>query len=501
MYITITTASAISGVPEPTLRRWIAAGALQARTGDDEQLVRLDDVRGAQERAGLLSGERARPLEGTVVTPGDLTAPERPPPPPRHDGIALVGALVGAMIGKLDALYSEALTAKDHELAAKDELIVELRRQVRQAERDVATPEGAPGEAPGGAPGVEGAPPANDNRRFPRANDHAQALRRRQRLLAVGLVFCGIVALNVALTRVSGSPAAARPRVTTPTRLAGAAAQVPVTGVPLVARRALGGVIGLNAPHAAVLLPDSDIAVADTGNRRLALLDNAGRLLRGEQDGRLREPVALVLAASKILYVLDAERGAIERYDIAGRFVREVARNAGLRGASGMVLGHHGLLYIANPRLHAIVVMLSVTGKIERLIGGPLGASGHFVSPVDVGIGAGDKIYVLDSGRDSIVALTSDGRLVARWPIAPNARGVSAHLLPLPDGRVLLSNASGAIVVYDADSALPPFKRALTLTGGQGRAYGPLGLSRTPHGDILVTDTEGNRLLLAPLPG
>jgi len=546
-YITIATASAISGVPEPTLRRWIATGALQARPGDEEQLVRLDDVRRVQERTARLSGERARPLEGTVVAPNDLMAPERPPTPPRHDGIALVGALVGAMIGKLDALYSEALTAKDHQLAAKDELIVEFRRQVRQAERDAAAPGGAgisPAHSTGSAdvPSVPGprphapvtnaslpgwspsllstfgtgeqrsetaarpvAPTTIPGR--PRANANANARTprwRRQFLLSMGLVVCGVVALNIALTRVSNSPAAphvARPSATLRTRPAGALALVPVTGVPLVARRALGAVIGLNAPRAAVMLPDGDIAVADTGTQRLALIDGAGRLLRGEQDGRLREPVAIVVAASKILYVLDAERGAIERYDATGRFVREVARNAMLRGASGMALGRHGLLYIANPRLHAVVVMLSVTGKIERLIDGPLGASDHFVSPIDVGVGADDKLYVLDSGSGRIVALTSGGRLVARWPIVPVATGALAHLLPLPDGRVLLSDASGAVVIYDKDSALPAFKRALTLTGGRSQAHGPLGLSRAPHGDILVTDTRGNRLLLVPMTG
>jgi len=549
-YITIATASAISGIPESALRRWIATGALQARPGDEEQLVRLDDVRRVQERTARLSGEHARPLEGTVVAPNDLMAPERSPTPPRHDGIALVGALVGAMIGKLDALYSEALTAKDHQLAAKDELIVELRRQVRQAERDAA--------APGGIPGVDGALPADEYGGLPHANnnaaprehlgragvsplpavapvapgtgeqrnatparpvapttipgrprandnDNARTPRwRRQLLLAMGLVVCGVVALNIALTRVSNSPAAphvARPGVTLRTRPAGAPALIPVTGVPLVARRALGAVIGLNAPRAAVMLPDGDIAVADTGAQRLALLDGAGRLLRGEQDGRLRKPVAIVVAASKILYVLDTERGAIERYDAEGRFVREVAYSAMLRGASGMALGRHGLLYIANPRLHAVVVMLSVTGKIERLIGSPIGASDHFVSPIDVGVGAGDKLYVLDSGSDRIVALTSGGRLVAQWPIVPDVTRTRVHLLPLPDGRVLLSDASGAIVIYDKDSALPPFKRPLTLAGGRSQAHGPLGLSRAPHSDILVTDTEGNRLLLVPMTG
>ncbi len=166
-----------------------------------------------------------------------------------------------------------------------------------------------------------------------------------------------------------------------------------------------------------------------------------------------------------------------------------------------MALGRHGLLYIANPRLHAVVVMLSVTGKIERLIDGPLGASDHFVSPIDVGMGADDKLYVLDSGSGRIVALTSGGRVVARWPIVPGVTGTLAHLLPLPDGRVLLSDASGAIVIYDKDSALPTFKRALTLAGGMSQAHGPLGLSHAPHGDILVTDTRGNRLLLVPMTG
>lgn len=323
-------------------------------------------------------------------------------------------------------------------------------------------------------------------------------------MLSMGLVVCGVVALNIALTRVSNSPDAphvARPGATLRTRPAGAPALVPVTGLPLVARQALGAVIGLNAPRTAVMLPNGDIAVADTGAQRLALLDGAGRLLRGEQDGRLREPVAIVVAAGRILYILDAERGAIERYDAVGRFVREVARNAMLRGASGMALGRHGLLYIANPRLHAVVVMLSVTGKIERLIDGPLGASDHFVSPIDVGVGAGDKLYVLDSGSDRIIALTSGGQLAARWPIVPSVTGALSHLLPLPDGRVLLSDASGAIVIYDKDSALPPFKRPLTLAGGMSQAHGPLGLSRAPHGDILVTDTRGNRLLLVPMTG
>jgi len=458
---------------------------------------------------------------------GEVIGPDRLAPV-RREGLALVGALLGAMMGKLDGLYSDVLDAKDQQLAARDDLIAELRRQVERTEPDsvarrrtsVARREDAP------------APPATEVAR-PRFVDERQAqegrpparrasdgvsppqgrARRRRELLGVALI---VVALTAALAHLLGSPgartvptrarASGRSTGAAPLRAASRTSFALMTGVPLAARRILGAEIGLLAPRMAVALSNGYIAVVDTGNRRLALLDHAGRLVRSEQAGGLRQPVAIV-AAANALYVLDAGRGAIERYDTVGRFVREVVRDRALRDGTDMALGRHDLLYVSNPRLNSIVVTLAASGKITHRIGGlrgPHGANGTtFASPLTVAVGGGDKLYVLDGARDRVIALTSTGTVVAHWPAPPSDPRTPPQLLPLPDGRLLVSDPTGAILVYPADSALPVFARALMLPGRRGRRgylHGPFGLSRTPQGDLLVADVVGNRLLVVPMP-
>ena len=60
----------------------------------------------------------------------------------------------------------------------------------------------------------------------------------------------------------------------------------------------LGTPARLVQPHEAVLLPHGQIAVADTGNRRLAILDATGHLLKSVRTGALQEPYAVVASRS-----------------------------------------------------------------------------------------------------------------------------------------------------------------------------------------------------------
>jgi len=585
-YVTVSTAAVRADVPEGMLRRWIAVGALPAKVDAGEQFVRLEDVWRLLARDAPTPRAAPRREEGAIVVTGTVVEPARHRAPARPEGLALIGALVGAMIGKLDELYGEALTAKDNQLAAKDDLIVELRRRIERAERGLAAREHAPPTAPLLTPEeIAGLHGANERQarelrrlrarlatleaaRAPVAGSHAppgaptgatvgeapapaaptlpavpaaptlpavpsvarqapvtgptmpssmedvsrrrRAARRSWRLRLVALLL-GVVAAVVFLQHILNPvvPAATRTaahkglpaRTHTTTR----AAVIPLAGVPLVARQPLGDAVGLLAPRAAVALPNGYIAVLDAGNRRVALLDGAGRLVRSEQAGALRDPTAIV-PASDALYVLDAGRGAIERYDTDGRFVREVIRDGALRGASGMALGRHGLLYVANPGLDRIVVVGSVGGKIGRAITGGRGTGGdRFTRPVDVAIGK-QGIYVLDGMDGHIVALTPAGSIAAQWPpTAPSTISSATtmrlgRLMVLPDGRLLVSGPPGAVLVYAADDTLPVFQRAVTLPDGHGRALGALGLSGTPDGELLIADTAGNRVLLVPAP-
>lgn len=523
---------------------------------------------GAIDRAGVLPSDVTKPGDLPRQAPASLApAVENAAPAHRQEGLALVGALVGAIIGKLDTLYTEVLTAKDSQLAAKDELIAELRRRVEQAERGTPilehesagnlappslgeltrlraanarqaeelrllrtrimalgadqprTPESraaafVPYPARELPAGVGDTSPLNDaplraallgepaavaaEEYLPRQDAHqARGLplrRRRGGLVAVSLTLA-VVAGVVLVAGLSHRPGAAAPK-----RAAQSAptAFLPFPTVPFVARRVVGDAIGLLAPRAAVALPHGYIVVADTGNHRLALLDNAGRLVRSQQAPVLRRPIAIVAAATAF-YVLDAGRGAIDRYDLAGRFVRAVAHMPALRDATAMALDRrHGLLYVAGPRL-ASIIAFSANGRIRRRLGAPRGAGyGRFGRPMALAFSGNNNLYVLDAARQRLVELTPAGEMETEWPVpVATARG-PASLLPLSDGRVLVATPGGDILVYSADSNLPVFLRALALPGGHGHARGPLGLSRTSQGDILIADTQGNRMLIVP---
>jgi DNA-binding beta-propeller fold protein YncE len=240
--------------------------------------------------------------------------------------------------------------------------------------------------------------------------------------------------------------------------------------------------------------------VADTGKGRLVVLDAAGHLVRAAHSGAtaLQQPFALVLAQGG-MDVLDAAGAAIERFDSSGHFVREIVRDPALLDGRGLAVGPDGRLYVANPLTNSIVV-LAADGKIERRMTSPLGAGpGQFNQPSDVAVGAGGTLYVLDNQNNRIEALTPAGSFVAQWPAPPSDTLHSVHLLPLPGGRLLASDPSGALLLY-APGGGSPIREPLHIAGQTLAHAQPLGLSLMPSGQVLVSDGYGGQLLVVPAP-
>jgi DNA-binding beta-propeller fold protein YncE len=258
----------------------------------------------------------------------------------------------------------------------------------------------------------------------------------------------------------------------------------------------LGTPARLSQPREAVLLPHGQIAVADAGNRRLTILDATGHLLKSVRTGALQEPYAVV-ASTHALFVLDAGRGSIERYDLAGRFEREIISNPLLlANARGMALGPDGTLYVANPRSNS-VVLLSTGGHIVRQLTSPLGAGpDQFNQPSDVAVSPDDTVYVLDDMNNRIKAMTPTGAFIAQWPAPPSDTLHSVHVLPLRAGQMLASDpTSGALLLYRPGGGVPA-RIPLSVPGPAAGSVQPLGLSLGRGGKVLVTDGNGNRLLL-----
>lgn len=341
--------------------------------------------------------------------------------------------------------------------------------------------------------------PARPRRSAPtrRKTRNAAQARQVRGLIAAALA---LVLLGIALSHLlaPSRPASPTPPVATavpnPTSPAGLFA--PVAAKPVTATAVLGGAAKLQAPHEAVLLPNGHFAVADTGNSRVVFLDDTGHLLRAVRRGAatLRQPFAIVALGSRVA-VLDADRGSIDLFDDNGNFVREILVSPQLVDGRGMAVGPHDNLYVANPRTNSIVI-LSPDGKITRIFTGPLSAApGQFNQPSDVSVGSDGTMYILDNVNNRIEAITPARSFIRQWP-APSSNTIfSVHVLALPNGRVVASDPAGALIVYPSGAGAP--MRVPLLVGGQSAtAAEPIGLADASHGNILVTDAQGGRLLV-----
>lgn len=312
----------------------------------------------------------------------------------------------------------------------------------------------------------------------------------------------GLILIGLALGRLLAQPSASVPPVATATPVGPTPAPfAPVSGAPLTVAQVLGANAGLLAPAGVVALPGGRVAIADTGNARLVVLDAQGHLLHAasKSDASLQQPDAVVVTAGG-LAVLDAQSDAILRFDDGGHYLGQLAHGSAFHDARGLAVGPDGRLYVANPLSNSIVVV-SPDGTIERQIHSALGAApGQFNQVSDVAVGANGTLYVLDNQNNRIEALTNAGAFLAQWPAPASSTIDSVHLLPLSKGRLLASDpGSGSLLVYSPGGGAPT-RSALLERGQQLSDAQPLGLARAAQGRVLVADGHGNRVLVVSLP-
>ncbi len=139
-YIPIAVAAEVANIPARTVRAWVLDGKLPAISGKRGKLVRRGDVEQIATITGRGDGRVTAASNAAMSIATDVATI------PRQDT---------ELTSQLYAVYQQALTAQADELrriealyreqiAAKDELIVELRRRAEKAERHTterATPE------------------------------------------------------------------------------------------------------------------------------------------------------------------------------------------------------------------------------------------------------------------------------------------------------------------------------------------------------------------------
>lgn len=218
---------------------------------------------------------------------------------------------------------------------------------------------------------------------------------------------------------------------------------------PFTATRFVGtsgtGSGNLDRPHDVVVGPAAELVVADTGNHRVQIFDDAGRSVAlwggfGHEPGRLIAPEGVALSPTGDVYVADSGNLRVQRFRPEGAF-----------------LGAWPTLGWAR----------------DVMAGGPRGAS------IDVAAAPDGRVFVADYVRGTILRYGADGQFEAAWAVVDPQLGRSGPeaVAVTPTGQVVVLGNLGVVYVY---SALGDLVDRWPIQGDQDRrsvdvAVDPLG--------------------------
>jgi hypothetical protein len=265
-----------------------------------------------------------------------------------------------------------------------------------------------------------------------------------------------------------------------------------------------GGVRGpvLLDPQEAVAGPHGLIYVADTGHHRIAILNSAGLVgaITQGPSGPLLAPYSLAIQGSS-LYVLDSDLGRVLEYTLGGgqpRLQRASPVSLPLMHARGLALDAAGNVLVADPAGNAVLELRPDLTLLRSQPALSAGGTELFDQPSAVAAGPGGSIYVVDSQRDAVRLYDPSWSVLRSWSIAPGDTLHSARILPLTDGRLVVSDPrDGKLLLYAALSSTP---QVYTVPVAGGIPPVPLGVALGPAGNLLVTCDGSGTVLQVVLP-
>jgi uncharacterized protein (TIGR03663 family) len=262
--------------------------------------------------------------------------------------------------------------------------------------------------------------------------------------------------------------------------------------------------------------PDGSIYVADQGNHRIQKFDPTGRFVlkwgsKGSGDGQFDSPSGVAVDKTGNVWVTDLWNHRVQEFDANGTFLTKFGSFANAAGQSQpgrffgpryLAVGPDGSVYVSDTGNKRIQKFKS-DGSFVAAWGTAGNGAGQFEEPMGLTFDAQGNLYVADTWNRRIQKLTADGQFqslipVASWPSAQTTTGE-------PN---LAVTASGAIVATDPLRArvlvFGPNGELQSAWGGQGSdassLNAPTGLALAPTGEVVVMDSNNNRVVVFPAP-
>lgn len=269
----------------------------------------------------------------------------------------------------------------------------------------------------------------------------------------------------------------------------------------------LAGAAQLRAPRAIAMLEDGRLAVADSGNGRVCILDVEGRIVRTFGEGILSRaetgPCGVAAGPHGLLYVTDTWNHAVRAFTLEGELVASCEWLPDLPGPvtwygpRGIAVAGQGdalRVYVTDTGNNRIVVLDSNLQPVTAW-GSPGSAPAQFDEPVGIVVDGEGWVHVADTGNARIQRFAPDGEYDREYPIFvpdPTERlSAEPQLALLPDGkRIAMTYATrGLFVVISPETGEAwPWKPS-------GEAFEPSGIAFSAEWDLYLADRRSGMIL------
>jgi DNA-binding beta-propeller fold protein YncE len=291
----------------------------------------------------------------------------------------------------------------------------------------------------------------------------------------------------------------------------------------------------LRRPTALAVASDGALAIVDSGNDRIVLLNRDGtlRLTFGTRcvladgaaggcvrrapdaaselgDGQFQEPWGVAVGRDGEIYVADSWNGRIQVFDANGRFLRKWGRFGQnpsvdpttnplvLYGPRGLTVDRQDRLVVADTGNKRVMRFDRYGTPLEQ-VGGAGGSPGRFLEPVGLALSPIDgTVLVADAWNRRIQRLDDGLRPVAEFAV-PGWRGRDAlnkpYVIADAQGWIYAGSPEEArIFVYAADGR----PEAIVPLDGEVRPR-PAGLAvDVARGRLFVADPANDRIVVLP---
>ena len=279
---------------------------------------------------------------------------------------------------------------------------------------------------------------------------------------------------------------------------------LPVIPTPEMRGKPVNIITGLNGPLGIAVSDNRDIVVAERGAHSITTLNKAGKKLRsfgtkGTKEGEFTCPRRVAITNDGYILVTDDHR--LQKLTTDGACVKSVGRS---KSGSGRLQFNVPVGITVHPTTGQIFVADCYNNRIQvfnndltfsRTIA-PTGNK-KFNYPYDVALDNEGYLYVAEYSNHCITKLTTEGQYIKRF----GSKGSAPDQLSWPSSLTINNNlvyvseeGNNRVSIFDTNGTfIHCFGKGRS---GEGEFNVPRGITTDTFGNLFVSDTYNNRIVV-----